>query len=93
MRLLALARMLVVIACVVPATVRPARGDVGDATAVADLIRQLGADDYAVREAAAGRLTALGADAADALLAAAESSDDLEVAHRWVLVTASASAG
>ena len=87
MRLLALARMLVAIACAVPVVVRPARGDLADSTAVADLIRQLGADDYAVREAAASRLTALGADAADALLAAAESSDDLEVAlkARWLV--------
>ena len=87
MRPLALARMLVVIACVAPAPWRQARGDAGDAAAIADLIRQLGADEYAVREAAAGRLTAIGADAADALLAAAESSDDLEVAlkARWLV--------
>jgi hypothetical protein len=87
MRLLTLARMVVVIACAVPAAERQTRGDAGDAAAIADLIRQLGADDYAVREAAAGRLTTLGADAADALLAAAESSDDLEVAlkARWLV--------
>ena len=54
---------------------------------VAGLIRQLGAEDYAVREAAADALATIGADAADALLAAAESSDDLEVAlkARWLV--------
>lgn len=51
------------------------------------LVAQLGDPDYAVREAASGRLVALGADAADALLTAAETSTDLEVSlrARWLV--------
>lgn len=49
---------------------------------IAALIVQLGDDEYAKREAAAARLDAIGAAAIDSLLAAAESSDDLEVALR-----------
>ena len=51
------------------------------------LIGQLGADDFSVREVAAMRLADLGATASDALLAAAESSPDLEVAlkARWLV--------
>ena len=51
------------------------------------LIGQLGADDFSVREVAAIRLADLGATASDALLAAAESSPDLEVAlkARWLV--------
>lgn len=63
---------------------------------VAALVAQLGDEDWAVRETASARLTALGPAAADALLTAAETSGDLEVAlrARWLveslpLVTAS----
>jgi hypothetical protein len=49
---------------------------------ISDLVKQLGDDDYAVRELASARLTELGPAAADALLEAAEVSDDLEVALR-----------
>jgi len=49
---------------------------------IASLVRQLGDADYAVRETASARLSAIGPAAADALLAAAELSDDLEVALR-----------
>jgi tetratricopeptide (TPR) repeat protein len=50
------------------------------------LVAQLGDPDYAVREAASSRLAALGAEATDALLTAAETSPDLEVAlrARWL---------
>jgi hypothetical protein len=63
---------------------------------IAALVAQLGDTDWAVRETASARLTALGPAAADALLTAAETSGDLEVAlrARWLveslpLVTAS----
>lgn len=54
---------------------------------VAALVAQLGDADYAMRETAATRLASLGAAAADALLAAAETSDDIEVAlrTRWLV--------
>lgn len=54
---------------------------------VAALIRQLGDDDFALRESAAARLATLGSEVSDALLAAAESSPDLEVAlkARWLV--------
>jgi hypothetical protein len=54
---------------------------------IAALIANLGDDDFAVREAAAEKLAAVGAAASDALLAAAESSDDLEIAlkARWLV--------
>jgi tetratricopeptide (TPR) repeat protein len=50
------------------------------------LVAQLGDSDYAVRESASGRLAALGAQATDALLTAAETSTNLEVAlrARWL---------
>ncbi|MFM9197588.1 MAG: hypothetical protein ACKOWG_17990, partial [Planctomycetia bacterium] len=53
------------------------------------LIAGLGADDYAEREAAAAKLNVLGAAAVDPLLAAAELSDDLEIAlrARWLVDT------
>jgi len=59
----------------------------GATVPVADLVRQLGAEDYATREMATTELAALGPAAADALLAAAESSDDVEVAlrARWLV--------
>jgi hypothetical protein len=55
--------------------------------AAADLIRDLGSSDYAVREQATVGLERLGADAVDPLLTAAEVSGDLEVAlrARWLL--------
>jgi len=54
---------------------------------VAALVAQLGDEDWAVRETASARLTALGPAAADALLTAAETSGDLEVAlrARWLV--------
>ena len=50
------------------------------------LVTELGNPDYAVRETASDRLASLGHDAADALLTAAEVSDDLELAlrARWL---------
>ena len=61
--------------------------DTHTADDVAALVAQLGDADYAIRETAATRLAALGAAAADALLAAAETSDDVEVAlrARWLV--------
>jgi tetratricopeptide (TPR) repeat protein len=54
---------------------------------IADLIRQLGDPHYGRRERAAAELDSLGAAAIDQLLAAAEMSDDLEVALRasWLV--------
>jgi len=54
---------------------------------VAALVAELGHDDYAVRESASAKLAALGPAAADALLAAAESGGDLEIAlrARWLV--------
>ena len=51
------------------------------------LVEQLGDPDYAVREAAAAGLADLGSLASDALLAAAESHPDIEVAlrARWLV--------
>jgi hypothetical protein len=49
---------------------------------IAALVGQLGDTDYAVRETASARLTEIGPAAADALLAAAELSHDLEVSLR-----------
>lgn len=65
-----------------PAAEAPAAG-----AAIAALIDQLGDADFAVRETAAARLADLGAEASDALLAAAESHADLEVAlrARWLV--------
>jgi hypothetical protein len=70
---------------IVSAAVRAA--DAPAADEVAALVAQLGDADYAIRETAATRLAALGAVAADALLAAAETSDDIEVAlrARWLV--------
>jgi hypothetical protein len=57
-----------------------------DAAAIEALVADLGAADYAVRELASQRLAALGRQAADALLTAAETSPDLEVSlrARWL---------
>jgi len=52
------------------------------AAEVADLVARLGAEEFAAREDAAARLAELGSAATDALLAAAEVSDDLEVVLR-----------
>lgn len=62
---------------------------------IAELVGQLGAGDYAVREIAAARLVELGGPAADALLTAAETSSDLEVAlrARWLVEAMPASLG
>ena len=59
------------------------------AAELAALVAGLGDADYNQREAAAARLNALGPAAVDALLAAAEVSDDLEVAlrARWLVDT------
>ncbi len=63
----------------------------GDDATVADevaaLVKQLGDDDYAVRETASARLTELGPAAADTLLETADVSGDLEVALRakWLV--------
>jgi hypothetical protein len=66
----------------------PAReSQASEPAAVADLIRDLGSDDYGVREQASARLERLGPDAVDALLTAAEVSSDLEIAlrARWLV--------
>lgn len=54
---------------------------------IAQLIEQLGDADYNRREAASAALKAIGPAAADALLAAAEMSTDLEVSlrARWIV--------
>jgi hypothetical protein len=59
------------------------------------LVRQLGEAEYAVRENAAARLVELGAAAADALLTAAETSGDVEVAlrARWLVEAVPAALG
>jgi hypothetical protein len=53
-----------------------------DPADIAGLITQLGDAEFAVRETAAARLSALGMTASDALLLAVESSTDLEVVLR-----------
>jgi hypothetical protein len=87
MRPMGIARAFIVASCLLASAGRHACADACDTATIADLISQLGDDEYAVREVAAGKLAAIGADAADALLAAAESSDDLEVAlkARWLV--------
>ncbi|MCE9629174.1 MAG: hypothetical protein K8S94_00445 [Planctomycetia bacterium] len=69
------------------ATVLTANAAVPVDAEIAALITQLGDADFAVRETASTRLAALGAEASDALLAAAESNADLEVAlrARWLV--------
>jgi hypothetical protein len=76
---------LVAVLGVLLATGRPARAEPA-AAEIDALVTQLGDPDYAVREAASKRLAGLGAEAADALLTAAEVSEDLEVSlrARWL---------
>ena len=64
-----------------------ARADAGSPDELAALIAALGDDDYHRRESAAAALRALGPTALDALLAAAETSGDLEVSLRaqWLV--------
>lgn len=73
--------------CFTPSTVRAAGQP--SAAEIDALVERLGAADYAEREAAAAQLNALGAAAVDPLLAAAEVSDDLEIAlrARWLVDT------
>jgi hypothetical protein len=73
--------------CVTASTVRAAGQT--SAAEIEALVERLGATDYAEREAAAAQLNALGAAAVDPLLAAAEVSDDLEIAlrARWLVDT------
>lgn len=63
--------------------------DTGVQDRLATLIATLGDDDYHRREAAAAELKALGPTAIDALLAAAETNGDLEIAlrARWLVET------
>jgi uncharacterized protein (TIGR03067 family) len=66
------------------------RGDPGketDADKIARLIRQLGDDAFAKREAASKELEAIGAPALAALRKAAASSDDLEIRRRAERIT------
>ena len=71
----------------IAATRAPA--DTGAQERLAALIAELGDDDYHRREAAAAELKSLGPTAIDALLAAAETSGDLEIAlrARWLVET------
>ena len=73
--------------CLAPSAVRAAGQP--SAAEIEALVESLGAPDYAEREAAAAQLNALGAAAVDPLLAAAELSDDLEIAlrARWLVDT------
>ncbi|MFZ4732841.1 MAG: hypothetical protein ACOYK7_09940, partial [Pirellulales bacterium] len=64
-----------------PGRVACATGPQANAT-VAELIARLGAEDFHDRESAAASLRAIGPAAIDDLLAAAETSDDLEVSLR-----------
>jgi hypothetical protein len=75
----------IAVAVAAAAVPRPAAAD-ATATEIGRLVAALGDDDYAVRESAAARLEALGPRSADALLTAAETSGDLEVAlrARWL---------
>ena len=70
-------------------TAARAPADTGAQERLAALIAELGDDDYHRREAAAAELKALGPTAIDALLAAAETSGDLEIAlrARWLVET------
>jgi hypothetical protein len=73
------------------ATVGPSRAAADEDQArrrqLESLVERLGSQQYREREAAAAALAAAGADAIDPLLAAAEQSDDLEIAMRarWLV--------
>ena len=87
LRRLTLVGILATGVCVAASTVRAAGQT--SAAEIDALVERLGAADYDEREAAAARLNALGAAAVDPLLAAAEVSDDLEIAlrARWLVDT------
>jgi hypothetical protein len=87
LRRLTLAGILAAGVCLAPSSVRAAGQP--SAAEIDALVEGLGAADYAEREAAAAQLNALGAAAVDPLLAAAEVSDDLEIAlrARWLVDT------
>ena len=87
LRRLTLVGILATGVCVTASTVRAAGQT--SAAEIDALVETLGAADYAEREAAAAQLNALGAAAVDPLLAAAEVSDDLEIAlrARWLVDT------
>jgi len=87
LRRLTLVGILATGACVAASTVRAAGQT--SAAEIDTLVERLGAADYDEREAAAAQLNALGAAAVDPLLAAAEVSDDLEIAlrARWLVDT------
>ncbi|MCE2725362.1 MAG: hypothetical protein LW698_01100 [Planctomycetaceae bacterium] len=76
---------LITVMAVATAGPRAAAAD-ASAAEIASLIAALGDTDYAVRETAAASLAALGPGSVDALLTAAETSADLEVAlrARWL---------
>ena len=71
--------------CLIPSSIHAAGQT--SAAEIDTLVEGLGAADYAERETAAAQLNALGAAAVDPLLAAAEVSDDLEIAlrARWLV--------
>ena len=73
--------------CLIPSSIHAAGQT--SAAEIDALVEGLGAADYAERETAAAQLNALGAAAVDPLLAAAEVSDDLEIAlrARWLVDT------
>ena len=87
LRRLTLVGILATGVCVAASTVRAAGQT--SAAEIDALVERLGAADYDEREAAAAQLNALGAAAVDPLLAAAEVSDDLEIAlrARWLVDT------
>ena len=70
-----------------PLSAPPAVADTDSSERLAALVARLGDDDYHRREAAAAELKALGPMAIDALLAAAETSGDLEISlrARWLV--------
>jgi len=82
----ALAAAAIVLVAAAPAPARAA-AEPAPADPLPALIAALGDDDYHRREAAAAELKALGPAAIDALLAAAETSGDLEIAlkSRWLV--------
>jgi len=79
-------RQVASIALMTLATAGPRAAAADAAATIAEMIAALGDADYAVREMAAATLVALGPVSVDALLTAAETSADLEVAlrARWL---------